>query len=394
MLGENTRAAHPPAPAQFRQTPVGLPVYRTAAFEFSSAQEFSDILNGAEGYAYSRIHNPTSDAFAAAVAALEGVGVEGETVGEAFASGMAAVSTTAFAHLCAGDEAVCQSAVYGGTWSLFANVLSRFGVRTTFVSGSGVEPVRAALTERTRLVWVETIANPMLSVSDLPGIAAAAHEVGALLGVDSTFASPAVCRPLEHGVDIVMHSATKFIGGHSDATGGVIAGRPEVIAPVEHLRGDLGGSLSPDEAFLLHRGLLTLPLRVARHSESALEIAEALREMPGVQRVHYPGLKDHPTHELATGLFDPGRYGGVVTVDLIGGRAAGMQFCDRLRLGANVASLGGLRTKVSHVASSTHRQLDDHALAAAGIDPSSVRISIGLEDPADLLADLRQALAT
>lgn len=387
--GENTRAAHLPPPRRVEQEPTGLPVYRTSAFAFRTAQEYADILNDrVSGYSYTRIDNPTSDAFAAAVAALEGEGAAGQP----FASGMAAISTTIMAHVGAGDHVVAQDAVYGGTWSLLSHVLPRFGVRTTFAGRPTGESIRAAATEGTRLVYVEAIANPTLGVADLPAVAEAAHAVGALVVVDATFASPAVCRPLEHGADLVVHSATKYIGGHSDATGGVVVGRPELLAPIRALRVDLGGSLAPDEAFLLHRGLATLPLRVARHCASALEVAKALTDHPAVARVHHPGLPDHPDHDLATRLFEPGRYGGIVTIDLRGGRRAGMAFCDRLRIGAPASSLAGVRTKVSHVASTTHRQLDDAALAAAGIAPSTVRISIGLEDPADLIADFRRAL--
>ena len=385
--GEATRAVHRPDPIVPAQQPLALPVYRTSTYRFDSAQEYSDVLGDQRpGYSYSRIDNPTSDAFAAAVAALEGA-----AAGQPFASGMAAISTSVLAHVGAGDHIVCQAALYGGTWSLFARVLARFGVRTTFVSRPTPEAIRAAVDERTRLIYLEAIANPTLAVADIPGVAAVAHEVGALLAVDATFATPVLIRPLAHGADLVLHSATKYLGGHSDATGGVVLGGPDVIAPIRSLRIDLGGCLAPDEAFLLHRGIATLPLRMARHCDSALLIATELADHPAVDRVHYPGLPSHPDHALATGLLG-GRYGGIVSIDPVGGREAGMAFCDGLRLGAVAASLGGTHTYVSHAASTTHRQLDDRALAEAGIAPSTVRISIGLEDPADLLTDFRHAL--
>jgi cystathionine beta-lyase/cystathionine gamma-synthase len=194
-------------------------------------------------------------------------------------------------------------------------------------------------------------------------------------------------------VDVVVHSATKYIGGHSDTTGGVAVGAPELMAKVRHDRIDLGGMLAPDEAFLLHRGLATLPLRVDRHCRSALAVATAMAEHPRIARVDYPGLPAHRDHALAGKLFDAGRYGGIVTVTPQGGREAGMRLCDRLRLVQVATSLAGTHSKVSHVASTTHRQLDDAALAAAGIDPGAVRISVGLEEPEDLVADLEQALA-
>lgn len=386
--GENTRAVHTPGVRGFAQRPIGLPVYRTASFGFDSAQEFADVLDGrAPGFSYSRIGNPTAAAFGDGVAYLEGA-----EAGEAFASGMAAASTVLFGYLSAGDHVVCAAGVYGGTWALLSGVLARFGVAATFVDMTDLDAVRAAVTDRTRLLWAETIANPTVSVVDLPAVAGVAHAAGALLVIDSTFASPAVCRPLEHGVDLVLHSGTKYLGGHSDVTGGVVVGSADLVAPVRKMRADLGGSLSPDDAFLLHRGLSTLPLRMARHSATALTLARALAKHPAVERVRYPGLPSHPQHELAGVLFEPGRYSGIVTVDPVGGRAAGMAFCDGLRLAQNASSLAGTRTMVSHVPSSTHRQLDDAALAAAGITPATVRISVGLEDADDLVADCAQAL--
>jgi len=386
--GEGTRAVHTPGVRDFDQRPLGLPVYRTASFGFGSAQEFADVLAGrAPGFSYSRIANPTAAAFGDAMAYLEGA-----EAGEPFASGMAAASAVLLGYLSAADHVVCATGVYGGTWSLLSGVLARFGVATTFVDMTDVDAVRAALTDRTLLLWGETIANPTLAVLDLPALAGVAHAAGALLVIDSTFASPAVCRPLEHGADLVVHSGTKYLGGHSDVTGGVVVGAERLIAPVRHMRTELGGSLSPDDAFLLHRGLATLPLRMARHSASALVLARALAEHPGVERVRYPGLPSHPQHELAGALFDAGRYGGIVTVDPAGGRAAGMAFCDGLRLAQNASSLAGTPSMVSHVPSSTHRQLDDGALARAGITPATVRISVGLEDADDLVADCTRAL--
>ncbi len=393
--GEHTRAAHPPLPATPRQRPIGLPVYRSAVFGFDTAQEYADVLGDrTPGYVYSRIDNPTVDAFAAAVAALEGRAVDGEVVGQAFASGMAAISTVLLTFLEAGAHVVASRELYGGTYSLLERVLPRYGVSTTFVDVADLDAVRAAVTPATRVVWAETMANPTLTVADLPSLAAIAHDAGALLGVDSTFASPAVCRPLEHGVDIVVHSATKYIGGHSDATGGVAVGAPAMLAKVRELRIDLGGSMAPDEAFLMHRGLATLPLRVTRSSQTSLAVAAALEGHPALDRVHHPGLTSHRDHGLATKLFDPGRFGGIVTVDVRGGREAGLAFCNRLRLAENATSLAGTHTVVSHVASTTHRQLDDAALAAGGLTGGSVRIAIGLEDAEDLIADITQALGT
>lgn len=386
----HTRAVHPPDPPVPNERPLGLPTYRTSAFVFDTAEDYADVLgNRAPGYVYTRIDNPTVDAFAQAVAALEG----GESA-QAFASGMAAISTVLLTFLSAGDHVVAQRSLYGGTYSLFAHLLPRFGIETTQVGSP--EEAAAALRANTRLVYGETIANPTLDVCDLLGYAAVAHGHGALFAVDSTFASPVVCRPLEWGADVVLHSATKYLGGHSDATGGVAVGSAELLAKVRAVRTDLGGSMAPDEAFLLHRGLHTLPLRVDRQCESALAFATALAAHPAVESVSYPGLPNDRSHALATKLFDARngatRYGAVVTVAPRGPREAGQAMCDRLRLAVNATSLGGTVTKVSHVASTTHRQLDDAALRTAGIAPSAVRVSIGLESPDDLVEDFTNAL--
>jgi cystathionine beta-lyase/cystathionine gamma-synthase len=395
--GESTRAVHGPAPAVPAQPPLGLPVYRTAAFGFDSAEDYRDVVAGERaGYSYSRYDNPTADAFAAAVAALEGAGLAREVVGQPFASGMAAISAVLWTLTRAGGRVVAPREIYGGTYSVLTRVLARFGVRVDFVDGTDPAAVRAAVGGGADVVWAETLANPTMSVADLPELAEAAHGAGAALVVDSTFASPVVCRPLEWGADIVVHSATKYIGGHSDATGGVAVGDPARLAALRLTRVDTGGSLAPDEAFLLHRGLATLPLRVSRQCTSALAFATAMAAHPRVVRVDYPGLATHRDHTLARRFFDAGpdgtRFGAVVTVTPAGGQAAGLALCNGLRLATVATSLGGTHSVVSHVASTTHRQFDAAVLAAAGIDPGAVRISVGLEDVADLVADVTRAL--
>jgi cystathionine beta-lyase/cystathionine gamma-synthase len=396
-LGENTRAVHLPPPPTVAQQPLGVPIYRTAAFAFSSSAEYAALLDGAAaGYSYSRIDNPTADAFALSVAALEGSGLSGPTAAQAFASGMAVISTVFWTFAQAGMHVVAPAAVYGGTYSFLRHVAARFGVHTDFVAMTDLDRVRAAIRPETGIVYAETLANPTVAVADLPALAELAHAAGALLVVDSTLAPPVVCRPLEHGADLVLHSATKYLGGHSDVTGGVVAGHPDLVSRIRAVRIDTGGSLAPDEAFLLRRGLETLPLRVARQCSTALTFATALARHPAVRRVAYPGLPGHPGHETARRLFDTGpegtRFGAIVTVTPHGGRAAGYGFADRLRVAQVATSLGGTHTQVSPVASTTHRQLDDAALAAAGIDPGAVRFSIGLEDTGDLIEDAHQAL--
>ncbi len=375
------------------QLPVGLPVYRTAVYRFDTMQDYADVLGGrTAGYVYSRIDNPTSDAFAAAVAALEGA-----ESGQPFASGMAAISTTLLSLLKAGDHVVAQAALYGGTFALLSTVLPRFGITATLVPYGDSEAMASAVRPETALIYAETIANPTMSVADLPGLSAVARAAGVPLVVDSTFATPVLCRPVEWGADLVLHSATKFIGGHSDSTGGVVVGRESLVGQVRAMRAELGGMLSPDDAFLLHRGLQTLPLRVERHSTSAMTFATAMAEHPAVAAVSYPGLAEHPDHDLAGKLFSTGDagatlYGGCVLVTPRGGAQAGMALCDALGIGSVATSLGGVHTVVSHVASTTHRQLATAALAAAGIGAAAVRVSIGLEDPADLIDDFTRAL--
>jgi cystathionine beta-lyase/cystathionine gamma-synthase len=388
---------HSPTAQPPDQQPLGLPVYRTSAFAFRTAQEFADLLNDRRpGYSYSRLDNPTADAFASAVAALEAPAGVGSVLGQPFASGMAAISTVLLTLCRAGSHVVLQRTVYGGTYGLLAHVLARFDVQSDYVEVNDTEQLRAAMRPDTSLVWAETLANPTMAIADLPAVANTAHAAGVPLVVDSTFATPAVCRPLEHGADLVVHSATKYIGGHSDATGGVVVGGAELVRRVRAARIDLGGSLAPDEAFLLHRGLATLPLRMHRLCASAMAFAQAMAAHPRVKRVDYPGLPEHPDHALAERLFDRGPdgtlCGAVVSLTVTGGWAAAAGLCDRLQLAQLASSLGGTHTKVSPVATTTHRQLDEAALATAGIDPGMVRFSIGLEDPADLVADVADAL--
>ncbi|WP_405008942.1 trans-sulfuration enzyme family protein [Kitasatospora sp. NBC_01539] len=389
-----TVAVRPPAPPAVPAPAVGRgagrpavpPVHRAATFTFESSAEFAAVMaDHTLGYVYSRIDNPTSDTFAAAVAALEGA-----EAGQPFSSGMAAITTTLLAFLSAGDHVVAQRSLYGGTHHVLTRLLPRWGIGVSLVDSPG--EAAAAMSATTRLVWCETISNPTLRVADIPGFAEAAHRGGALLVVDSTFATPSVCRPLALGADLVLHSATKYIGGHSDATGGVVVGDRRHLEPVRALRTELGGTLAPDEAFLLLRGLQTLPLRVERQNRTAALLAAALHGHPAVAAVDFPGLPGHPDHDRAVALFEPGRFGGIVTVTPYGGAETAQRLCDSLRLCDIVTSLGGTTTGVSHVASTSHRQLGEEELAAAGIAPGAIRIAVGLENPDDLIADFAGAL--
>jgi len=391
--GEHTRAVHPPVLPPPVQLPLGPPVYRTSTFAFGSAQECADVFaDPAAGWSYSRTDNPSAAGFATAVAALEGAGGDREVVGQPFSSGQAASTAVLLALASAGAHVVAPREVYGGTWSLLRQ-LERFGVTTTYVDATDPAAVQAALRPQTALVWGEVLANPTMTVTDLPAVAAVAHAAGVPYVVDATFASPAVCRPLQHGADLVVQSATKYLGGHSDATGGTVSGGPDLMARVRQLRVDTGAVLAPDEAVLLQRGLATLPLRVARQCATALELATALLAHPAVERVDHPGLPGHPSHALALRLFDPGRYGAVVTVTPRGGWAGGMALVDGLRLVTRATSLGGTVSTAIHVASTSHRSMPREALDAAGVGQGAVRVSVGLEDAADLVADLLHALA-
>ncbi|RKS10726.1 cystathionine gamma-synthase/O-acetylhomoserine (thiol)-lyase [Nocardiopsis sp. Huas11] len=393
--GEYTRAVSPPAAPVPAERPMRMPVHRATTYAFDTSQEYADVLAGSrEGYSYARIDSPTVDAFADAVAALEGAGLPERVRGQAFASGMAAISTVLMALTESGSHVVAARSIYGNTYSLLDGLLRRFGVRTDFVDITDLDAVRAAVGPQTRVVFTETLSNPTMTVSDLPGLARIAREAGAALVVDSTFASPAVCRPLEFGADVVVHSATKYLGGHSDTTGGVAVGAPDLMDRVRSARVDLGPCLAPDEAYLLHRGLETLPLRVSRQCATAAAFAAALEDHPEVERVDHPSLASHPQTDLAAKLFDEGRAGAVVTVHPRGGWEAGMAFADRLRVATIAASLGGTHTLAGHVASTSHRNMSDAELAAAGISPGAVRFSIGLEDPQDLIRDALAALTT
>jgi O-acetylhomoserine/O-acetylserine sulfhydrylase-like pyridoxal-dependent enzyme len=394
---ENTRAVHSPRPDLTAVRAMGLPTYRTSAFEFDRTQDYADVLGDRKpGYSYSRIDNPTADAFALGLAALEAHGVDHPVAAQPFASGMAAISTVFLALCEAGAHVVAPAAAYGGTYGLLRHVLRRFGVDSTFVDMTDLDAVRAAVRGNTAVVWAETIANPTTAVTDLEGVASICRDAGIPLCVDSTFAPPPVCRPLEWGADLVVHSATKYLGGHSDVTGGAVVGDVGLVSRVRAARIDLGGCLAPDEAFLLHRGLATLPLRVERHCANALAVAEALINHPMVERIDYPGLVEHPQHGLARKQFDSGadgqRYGAILTITPRSGRTAGFGLADGLSVGMVATSLGGAHTVVSHVASTTHRQFDGEALEAAGISPGAVRFSIGLEDADDLIADISRAL--
>jgi cystathionine gamma-synthase len=390
MPGFSTRAIRaasrvPAAP----QPPVNVPIYATSTFEVADAAELAELLEFARpGHSYTRYSNPTHEALEAALAELEGADAAVVT-----ASGMAAIHGVILSVLRSGDELVIPRAVYGGVIGLAREVLDRCGITTVAVDTTDAAAVEAAIGPRTRMIWLETISNPTTALADVATIAELARARGVRVAVDNTFASPALATPLALGADFVVHSTTKYIGGHSDLMGGAVAGSAEDMAGVRTIVVAAGGNASPWEAFLQLRGLKTLALRMERHSTNALAVARALEGAPGVAGVRYPMLPSHPQHDLAMRVLRGGMAGGMLALDLDGGRAHGERFLERVRVAVHATSLGSVETLVSHPASSSHRQLADDELPAAGLSPGTIRVSIGLEDAEDLVADLCRAAA-
>ena len=419
-FGFNTRALHAgqrPDPATGARA---VPIYQTTSYVFEDTEQAANLFNLQRfGNIYTRIMNPTTAVFEERMAALEG-GVGALAV----ASGQAAQLIALAGLLEAGDEIVAASTLYGGTYTQLDVSLRRFGINTTFVDPEDPENFRRAITPRTKVLYGETIGNPRINVLDIAAVAAIAHAHNLPLMVDNTFASPYLCRPIEHGADIVVHSATKFIGGHGTSIGGVIVdgGRfpwgsgafPQLLEPskgyhgirfyetfgdfayimkarVEGLR-DLGPALSPFNSFLFLQGVETLGLRMERHVANALAVATFLQEHSAAAWVSYPSLPGSPYHALARRYLPKGA-GAIMTFGIAGGLAAGRRFIERLQLFSHLANVGDAKSLVIHPASTTHQQMSAEDLARAGIGEELVRLSIGLEDPQDLLEDLGQALA-
>jgi methionine-gamma-lyase len=339
------------------------------------------------GFIYTRIGNPTTEALQNTVAALE----HGSSA-LATASGMAANSTLFLGLLKSGDHVVCSHAVYGPTRVLLERELVRFGIRSTFIETSDTDAVRAALQMETRLLFIETPANPTLTVTDLAACAELARARGALMAVDNTFASPYLQTPLDLGADIVVHSLTKFINGHSDVVAGMIVLRdPDLHKRLRSALTTLGGTVDPHQAWLVLRGTKTLGLRMAQAQASAQKVAEFLSSHKAVAWVSYPGLPDHPHHERARRQMRG--FGAMVCFGPHGGYPAVQRILNRVRLCTLGVSLGGVETLIQHPATMTHASLSDEARAAAGIGPDLIRLALGIEDAEDLIADLDQALA-
>jgi cystathionine gamma-lyase/cystathionine beta-lyase/cystathionine gamma-lyase/homocysteine desulfhydrase len=356
------------------------PIFQTSTF-------VQEELGRHKGYEYARTQNPTRAALEANLAALEG-----GAGGCAFASGMAAIGAI-LARLSSGDHVVVTDNVYGGTFRLFDKVLTRYGLTFSFVDTSKLDAIESAFRPETRLLFLETPTNPVLRLSDIAAAADIAHRHGASVAVDNTFASPSLQRPLDLGADLVVHSTTKYLNGHSDSVGGaVIARTDEDLEGLRFIQNAAGAILSPFDSWLVLRGTKTLALRMAQHSANGLALAQMLQTHPQVRRVLYPGLPDHPQHALARRQM-PNGCGGMLTFEM-GSFEEARQVLNRFRLMALAESLGGVETLVSHPASMTHASVPADRRAAIGLTDGMIRISAGIEDIADLEADLRQALGS
>ncbi len=396
------------------------PIYQTTSYVFRSTDDAAALFNlERAGHLYSRISNPTTGVLEERIAALEG-GVGAVCT----ASGQAALHLGIVTLMGAGGHIVSSGRIYGGSNNMFVHTLPRFGIETTLVDPRDPQAFAGAIRPETRLVFAETLGNPRLEVLDIPAVAEVAHGYGLPLMLDSTFSTPYLCRPFEHGADIIMHSATKFLGGHGIAIGGVLVdgGRfdweasglfPGMTEPYQGYHGldfaesfgpaamimraraeglrDFGACMSPTNAFHILQGVETLPVRMARHVANTQAVAEFLEASEAVIWVSYPGLASHPDHELAKRLMPKGA-GAILSFGVKGGREAGRRFIERLALFSHLANVGDAKSLVIHPASTTHQQMDAEALEAAGVGEDLVRLSVGLEDPDDLIGDLTQAL--
>ncbi len=386
-MHKSTKAIHAGSPHDSQYGEVSIPIYQTSTFSFPTAEEGAARFAGTNGgYIYTRMGNPTTAALEENIAILEG-GFRGM----ATATGMAAITTVFLALLEKGTHIVSTDCVYGPTRVVLESVFAKFGIESTFVDSSELAQIQNAIRPNTRVLYLETPANPTMNISDIAEAAAIAIKHGALLVVDNTFASPYLQRPIEHGADVVIHSLTKFINGHSDVVGGMIITRDEPlyrrIKPVLNL---FGGTMDPHQAWLILRGVRTLALRVERSQENAMKLATFLKHHPMVTWVKYPGLPEHPQHELAKKQMDG--FGSMIAIGVKGGLEGGRIVMNSVTLFTLAVSLGGVESLIEHPASMTHASMPRSGREQAGILDELVRISPGCEDVEDLRADLDQAL--
>jgi len=380
-----TRTVHHPSP-NVPSPPVATPLYQSSTFRAFEAATIARYAEETQPAAfYTRWGNPTTEVWERLMADLEG----GER-GLAFASGMAAVSTTLLELLEPGDHVVAGASLYTATTEMLAHDLPKLGIQADFVDPTDVAAFERAARSNTRMFYLETPTNPTMMLTDLAEVCRIARAARARAVVDNTFASPVNQRPLELGADVVIHSATKYLSGHTDVVAGCVVCGHEVAERLWQRRTMLGGSLDPFAAWLLLRGMKTLALRIERHNQNALAVARALQSHRAISRVIYPGLASHPQHELATRQM--AGFGGMVAFELAGGREAGVRLVESTRLAVLAVSLGGVETLIEHPASMSHARLDDEQLRRAGIPPGLIRLSVGVEDPEDLVVDLTEAL--
>jgi len=381
-----TKAVHAADDHEQHFGALSVPIYPASVFAFPDAEEASAIHNEEKpGYYYGRLGNPTQTSLEKAMAELE----NGEAA-LALASGMAAISGIVLSLVKSGDHIVAPASGYPTTQNLLRHI-ERFGVETSFVDGSDPEAYRSAIRTNTRLFWIESPSNPLLLVTDLAAVASIASEHGIATIADNTFASPFNQRPLEHGIDAVIHSATKYLGGHSDLSAGVIVGSAEIIDTIKKAANKFyGGNIAPQVAWLVLRGIKTLALRMERHNDNASAIANMLSQHNKIKATFYPGLKFHPGHAIAAKQMSPG-FGGMIAFD-VGTVEAGKTVCNNVRLCTLATSLGGVETILQHSASMTHAAVPPEERKKAGVTDGLIRLSVGIEDSDELIADLEQAL--
>jgi methionine-gamma-lyase len=386
MTSMFTKAVHAGDDHEQHFGALSVPIYPASVFAFSDAEEASAIHNEEKpGYYYGRLGNPTQAALEAAMAQLE----NGEAA-LALASGMAAISGVILSLVKGGDHIVAPESGYPTTQNMLRHI-ERFGIETTFVDGSDAEAYRAAIRPNTRLFWIESPSNPLLFVTDLAAVAAIAKENGITTVADNTFATPFNQRPLELGIDGVVHSATKYLGGHSDLSAGVIVGGSDIVDTIRKTANKFyGGNIAPQVAWLVLRGIKTLALRMERHNENASAIANMLSQHGKVKATFYPGLKSHSGHAVATKQMSPG-FGGMIAFD-VSSIEAGKTLCNSVRLCSLATSLGGVETILQHSASMTHAAVPPDERQRAGVTDGLIRLSVGIEDADELIADLEQAL--
>ncbi|MDR1644974.1 MAG: aminotransferase class I/II-fold pyridoxal phosphate-dependent enzyme [Tannerellaceae bacterium] len=364
-----------------------IPIAMTSVFSFDDVESLDRVYEGLDkGYIYTRNGNPVHDALADIMSGIE----EGEAA-LAYASGMGAISLSILAHVRAGDHVIAAWALYGGSFQFIRSELARFDISVTFVDPLK-DDLSAAFRSNTRLLYVETISNPTMEVVDLEVLAQVAHSHGAKLIVDNSFATPVICRPLLSGADVVVYSATKYIGGHSDVTAGIVVSDRETINRIYASGLLFGPTLSPFDGWLLIRSLRTLELRIKQHSQNAGKLADYFATHPSIRTVYYPGLADSPTHAIAKRIFNNDLYGGMLSIDLDGGEPQARALLRTLETIKFVPSLAGVSTTTSYPAKTSHRALNDEELAKVGISKGLIRVSVGLEDADDIVAEFDAAL--